>query len=112
VIAAPTAITLDPLRRRFLWSSIYLGVAVALAACAAVAFRSLTIGSVAGNWYYPYRAPATPGLAAAWLLYSAACAAVVSIGWQLAGRYRPASIVLAWIVFAIALQWGLRAIAP
>ncbi len=112
MIAAPTAISLDPPGRRFLWSSIYVGVAVALVACGAVAFRSLTIGSVPGNWYYPYGPPATLRLAAVWLLYSAACAAVVAAGWQLAERYRPLSIVLAWIVLAMGLQWGLRAIAP
>ena len=112
MIAAPTAISLDPLRRRFLWSSIYLGVAVALVACGALAFRSVTIGSIPGNWYYPYGPPATLRLAAAWLLYSAACAAVVTAGWQLAGRLRPLPIVLAWIVLTMALQWGLRAIAP
>ena len=112
MIAAPTAISLDPPGRRFLWSSIYVGVAVALVACGAVAFRSVTIGSVPGNWYYPYGPPATLRLAAAWLLYSAACAALVTAGWQLADRYRPLSIVLAWIVLAMGLQWGLRAIAP
>jgi hypothetical protein len=111
VIAAPTAITLDPLRRRFLWSSLYVGVTLALVVCGAVASHAVTLGSVAGNWFYRYGQPATLELAALWLLYSAAGTSLVLLGLYLARRVNAWLVVLAWIVLATGMQWGLRHIA-
>ena len=110
MIPAVSAATVQPDHRRLLWSSLCLGAGLSLAVCCAVAVQAVVVGSAEGRWFYPHGQRATVGLIAVWILYSAAAAFIVSVPWK-SIEPRRWWILIAWIVIATGLQWGLRSTA-
>jgi len=107
VIPAVSAATVQRDQRRLLWSSIYLGAGLSLAVCCGVVAQAVVVGSPEGRWFYTYGQPATAGLVAGWILYSAASAAIVVVPRRRLGL-SPWWILIAWMVVATGLQWALR----
>lgn len=100
----------DTAGRRILWGALLAGTGLSLAASAAVAFRTLTLGSADGGWVYgygPLLSPAVFGVAC-----GAAAAALVLLRLTVRQRLAAGWLLAIWIGAAFGLHAAIRTLAP